>query len=389
VLGRQVFVYRAQNAKATELAEILGQIFQGGGTLSAGANAPGTLAPGLTPALVGSSAPTSGPGPDTGLPSIATGISVPPGNSVEIIADDVRNALVVLASPQEYKMVEAAVRQLDTVPLQVLIEASILEVTLNDDLSYGIEWFFKNNLGGNNEKTGRGLLDLGPAGLSPLAPSFSYTIIDSADQVRTVLNALAAESEINVLSTPSLMVLDNQRATINVGDEIPVPSRQSISNLDPDAPTVNEVQFRKTGITLNVTPRVNNSGLVTMEIAQEVATAIATTTSDIDAPTIQNRAIESVVAINSGETIVLGGLIQDTRTKRESGVPVLHKIPILGAAFGLKSHDQARTELLVLLTPRVVRNRQDARQVTEELKQKLRGLDFTRDRRALDGSESL
>ena len=122
----------------------------------------------------------------------------------------------------------------------------------------------------------------------------------------------------NVLSSPSLMVLDNQTAFINVGNEIPVPVRQSISNINPDSPTVNEIQFRQTGVTLTVTPRVNSSGLVTMEIKQEVSSAVSTTSSDIDAPTIQQRQIESTVAINSGETIVLGGLIQDTNTTRRA-----------------------------------------------------------------------
>jgi general secretion pathway protein D len=196
-------------------------------------------------------------------------------------------------------------------------------------------------------------------------------VVDNADQVRLALNLLAENSEVNVLSSPSLMVLDNQTATINVGDEIPVPARQSISNLDPVSPTVNEITFRQTGVTLSVTPRVNNSGLVTMEIQQEVASAAATTTSNIDAPTIQNRAIESVVAINSGDTIVLGGLMQNRQSVSEGGVPGLRRIPGLGKLFGSASHENSKTELLVLITPRVVRNRDDARSITEELRQKL------------------
>jgi general secretion pathway protein D len=167
------------------------------------------------------------------------------------------------------------------------------------------------------------------------------------------------------------MVLDNQKATINVGDEIPVPTRQSISNLDPSAPTVNEIAFRQTGLTLVVTPRVNNSGLVTMDIHQEVAAAVVTTTSSIDAPTIQNRLVESVVAVNSGETIVLGGMIADHKTKEDGGVPFLHRIPVIGKAFGQSSKTGTRTELLVLITPRVVRNNDEARQVTDEYRRKL------------------
>ncbi|HJR69382.1 MAG TPA: hypothetical protein VKA43_05040 [Gammaproteobacteria bacterium] len=301
----------------------------------------------------------------------ANGLALVDGGSLEIIADDVRNALVILATPEQYRMVESAVRKLDLVPLQVLIEARILEVALRDDLSYGVEWFFQNNDIGSGEGRSRGTLDTGSAGIAGLVPGFAYTIIDSADRVRFALNLLATESDVNILSSPSLMVLDNQTATINVGDEIPVPARQSVSNLDPISPTVNEITFRQTGITLTVTPRVSSSGLVTMEIRQEVATAAATTTSNIDAPTIQNRAIDSVVAINSGETIVLGGLMQTQQSKNESGVPGLRRIPGIGKLFGSTNNEDSRTELLVLITPRVVRNRDDVRTITEEFREKL------------------
>jgi general secretion pathway protein D len=352
--GQNLYVYEAQNAKAVELAEILGQIFRSG---AGGLPAP-ALAPGLTPVEI-----TSG----AALPA-ATGTPIAAATAVEIIADDRRNALVILATAQEYKMVETALRKLDVVPLQVLIEASILEVTLRDNMSLGVEWFFKNNF---SDKRGRGTLDLGSTGISALSPSFSYTIIDSADQVRAALNALSSVSEVNVLSAPALMVLDNQTAVINVGDEIPVPTRQSVGTVDATAPLVNEIQFRKTGVTLSVTPRVNASGLVTMDIRQEVSTAVATTTSELNSPTIQNRSIESVVAINSGDTIVLGGLIQDTQTETESGLPVLHKIPLIGKLFGQESEELLRTELVVLITPKVVRNRGEAQGVTEELRRKL------------------
>jgi len=257
------------------------------------------------------------------------------------------------------------------VPLQVLIEASIIEVTLNDNLDYGVEWFFNNELGSHE---GQGLLDLGAAGIGPLIPGFSYTIVNSANNVRFVLNALAEESEVNVLSSPSLMVLDNQTATIYVGDDIPVATRQSVSVITPDAPQINEIEFRQTGVTLEVTPRVNNSGLVTMEIRQSVSLAVDTTTSTLDSPTIQNRLIETVVAINSGETLILGGLIQETQTEAISGIPVLYKLPIIGPLFGATSNEVRRTELLVLLTPRVARDRGEARAISEEYRQKLKSV---------------
>ncbi|MDE0002123.1 MAG: type II secretion system secretin GspD [Rhodospirillaceae bacterium] len=361
--GRQLFVYPVQNATATELARILGTIFQEGPPQTQTGTAASGLAPGLTAVQIGAGAGVSAGG----------GLALSAGGAIEVIADDIRNALVVLASPQDYQIVVSAIRRLDTVPLQVLIEASILEVSLRDKLSFGVEWFFDNTLN-NGENPATGVFDGGSSGIGPLSPGFAYTIVDNADQVRFALNALATESEVNVLSAPSLMVLDNQEATINVGDEIPVPTRQSTSNLDPAAPTVNEIDFRQTGVTLTVRPRVNDSGLVTMDIRQEVATAAATTTSNLDAPTIQNRLIESVVAVNSGDTVVLGGLMQDQATASAGGVPLMRRIPLFGRLFSQTNDETLRTELVVLLTPRVVRNREDARQITDEFREKMREL---------------
>ena len=353
--GQNLYVYEVQNAKAVEIAKILSEVFSGKGQTEA---APPSLAPGTTPVEI------------TAVTETAIEEDAPP--PVEIIADDTRNALVILATAHDYRMIAAAIRKLDVVPLQVLIEASILEVTLAGDLDYGIEWFFSNQIG--RSRGGRGALDLGGAGVSALAPGFAYTIVNSAANVKVALNALESESEVNVLSAPSLMVLDNQTARINVGDEIPVPSRQSTSNITPGAPTVNEIRFRNTGITLEVTPRVNNSGLVTMEIRQEVSNAIRTTSSTINAPTIQKRQIKSTVAINSGQTIVLGGLIRNSETENASGVPVLQQIPALGKLFGNTSAKNRRTELVVLLTPRVVRNQDDAQKITDEFRKKLYSL---------------
>lgn len=390
-VGQRLYVYDVQNAKAVEIADILGNIFGSGSSTVSSRSA--DVAPGLEALEIGERAAntrTTTPNTNTAnrSGSVDGGVALPNSDTIEIIADDVRNALVVLATPQEYKMVEEAIKKLDVVPLQVLIEASILEVSLRDDLSYGVEWFFKNTIDGSKGRSGVSTLDLGDSGISALSPGFSFTVIDAADQVRVALNALENESDVNVLSSPSLMVLDNQTATINVGDEIPVPTRQSVSNIDATSPTVNEIQFRQTGVTLTVTPRVNSGGLVTMEIKQEVSNAVNTTSSDIDAPTIQQRQVESVVAINSGETIVLGGLIQNTETENEGGIPGLHKIPVLGKFFGQTSVENRRTELLVLITPRVVRNRNEARNITNEFRQKLRGLTPIKDNPAVPDKAS-
>lgn len=362
----RVYVYRVQNGKATDLAGVLGQIFMTGAASS------DPLADSVAPTM---QAVQLEGGAETMTPGFADSPFGTGADEIRIIPDTVNNALVVMATPQEYRQIADALRQLDVAPMQVIIEASIIEVSLNDDLEYGIEWFFKNDMAGSSEKEGRGLLDLAGAGIGPASPGFSYAVVDAADRVRGVVNLLASRSEVEVLSSPSLMVLGNQTATINVGEEVPVPSRQSVSNIDPDAPTVNEISYRDTGVILGVTPRVNAGGLVTMEIEQEVSNVGPTTTSGLDAPTFQQRKITSTVAVQSGSTIVLGGLIRGRDSDAEAGVPILYQMPVVGKLFGGTSQDTQRTELLVLITPRVVSDASSAADVAAELYKKLNYLD--------------
>jgi general secretion pathway protein D len=367
-MGQNLYVYDVQNAKATELADMLGHIF---GESPETYSDP-SLAPGTSPIEIANSQGIDDISPNSVSAVGTSGLSIDSINPIKIIADDTRNALVILSAPQDYKMIASAIQKLDVVPLQVLIEATILEVTLNDKLNYGVEWFFKNGV--DSTHTGQGQLAATDAAIGALAPGFSYTIVNTLGNVRVALNALEEESEIKVLSSPSLMVLDNQIATINVGDEIPIATRSSVSNLDATAPSVNEISYRATGVTLDVLPRVNNSGLVTMEIKQEVSQALETTVSNIDSPTIQQRQITSTVAINSGETIVLGGLIQDIESKAGTGIPILKNLPLIGKLFGTTNDTARRTELIVLITPHVVRNNNDARKITDEFRRKLRSL---------------
>lgn len=399
--GQRLYVYQVQNQRADELAQVLNNIFTDQESSTSQFTEP-ELAPGLEPTILDSTSQTDHVNhDDAGIDndheinkqqkrsssgsSVVTGdgITLPGTDSVKIISDDTNNSLVILASPSDYQMVETALRKLDITPLQVLIEASIIEVTLTDELSYGLEWFFKNETGIGN-KNGEARLDLGDAGLNALSPGFSYGIVDAAGAVRAVLNTLATESKVNVLSSPSLMVLDNHTATINVGDQVPILTSQSTSNLTADAQTVNQIEYRDTGVLMTVTPRVNASGLIIMDIKQEVTDVAETNSSGIDAPTFQQRSIESTISVNSGNTIVLGGLIRDNRANTEAGIPGLHNAPIIGPLFGNTSDTLRRTELVILLTPRAIRDDQDTWEVTNEFKQKLKDL-----RRTMEEDHSL
>ena len=376
---QRLFVYRLQNGKSEDIADLLSAAFGSGAESANSDYQGGQVAPSLaavqsTTASTSRSQPrgTSSAQGGNGRQSVA--LSIDGGAPVRAVADSVNNSLVILGTTRQYQVLLPALRDLDVAPMQVLIEASIVEVTLTDDLKYGVEWFFKNNFDVGSGVTGRGILDLGASGLGAFTPSFSYALVDNANGVRAVLNALSSRSKVNVLSSPSLMVLGNQTATINVGDQVPIPTRQSNSNVDPSAPTVNEITYRDTGVILNVSPRINSGGMVTMDVAQEVSDVGRTTSSGIDAPTFQQRKISSTVAVQSGKTVVLGGLIREQNNQASSGVPWLSEIPFLGTLFGATSNDAKRTELLVLITPRAVASTAEADAVTREFQSKLEGL---------------
>lgn len=406
---RRLYVYRVQNGRAADLAAVLTSIF--GGTESRSSiESTGDLAPGLKPVTITSRADelTTAQSDDTAaaaavqqglaqralqkvpqdsklVPSapeqrpvvarqqttsateaLADGTALSPEANIRIIADEINNSLVVMATPSEYRQVEDALERLDIVPLQVLIEATIAEVRLSDQLKYGVQWFFDS---GSTDVT---LSSVATGAVSSGFPGFSVLFANS--DVRVVLNALDSVTDVNVISTPQLLVLDNRTAELQVGDQVPVATQSAVSLVTPDAPVVNSIEFRDTGIVLRVTPRVNDSGLITLDIEQEVSDVIETTTSGIDSPTIQQRRLKTSVAVQSNNTIALGGLIRNRRSNKTDGVPVLSRIPILGLLFGSTDDKVDRTELLILIRPRIIRNQEDARKITDELKLRVRSL---------------
>jgi general secretion pathway protein D len=290
-------------------------------------------------------------------------LDLPP---VRVVADEQNNALVIFARPRDSRMVEEVIRKLDVVPLQVLIEATIAEVTLSDQLQYGLQFFLKDGASRLSLSTAGGAVPV------PVFPGFNYVL--AAGGAQAVLTALSSITDVNVVSAPQLLVVDHQTATLQVGDQVPVSVQQAQSLLTADAPIVNSIQFKDTGVILQVTPSVNSSGLVTLQIQQEVSDVAQTTTSSIDSPTIQQRRILSTVAVQDGKTVALGGLIRDNRTTTRSGIPFLSDIPIAGALFRTTKKSKNRTELLVMLTPRVIRNSKEARDATDELRNRLRAL---------------
>ena len=376
--GRRIFVYYVENGRATDLAGILSQVFSGG---SGGVSVPeASLAPGLTPVELGggpqtgagNGAPEGGAAESAGAAAdfrqggvgLSVGGLVQESGDIRIIADEANNALLILSTAAEFRMIESALKRLDLLPLQVMIEATIAEVELKDDLKYGLQWFFEEG------DVSVSLSNAADGAVNALFPGFNF--VADTSEARVVLSALSNITDVTIVSSPQLMVLDNQSARLQVGDEVPIATQSAVSVTDPDAPVVNSIQQRDTGVILEVTPRVNTGGLVVLEINQEVSTVEQTITSDIDSPTISQRKIQSTIAVQSGDTVALAGLIRDDTEESVIGIPLLSDIPILGNLFKTTQNISTRTELLVLITPRVVRNRSDAQKVTDELRNRLR-----------------
>lgn len=386
---KRLYVYPVQNTTASRLAELLNSIYAGGSSGSGGGSSrrDASVAPGMSPESIGSSSggatsafanTGSARQRNSGISSVNMGNGGVAGDEsmledVRVVADDENNSLMIYATGVQFRTITTALEQLDVVATQVIIEASILEVSLTDELRYGLEWTFKNGLG--NDYDGLGVLATAAEGPAAVVPGFSYTVTNSIGDISAVLNALSEQSLINVISTPSVMVLDNHEAYIHVGDQVPVFSAQTITD---GGRTTQSVEYRDTGVKLNVKPSVNAGGLVTMDIEQSV-----TDVGQIDSATGQRafleRNIMSRVAVRSNESVVLGGLIRENASNAESGLPILHQLPLIGPLFGSTTKEDRRTELLVIITPRALYNESELREVSEQMRAQIRHMELIED----------
>ena len=376
--GRRLYVYELENGKAQNIAMSLQEIFAtsyefrvsdrdsqiSGSDVFRSAEdmtrrlpEPGTQNNRSSNASQNAVIDSKAGGDDNGLVADGQGV-------IKIIADEDNNAILVLASQQDYRSIEAAIRRLDIAPRQVLIEATIAEVTLSNTLDYGVRWFLQNS--------GSELGFNAPVPANASGAGLAFAFFDQDSDLKAFFDMLATESSVKFLSTPQVMVLDNQTATIRVGDQIPVTTRSSQSTTNPDAPIVTEVQFRDTGTLLTVTPRINAGGQVILEISQEVS--LPGTEPAVGGGgnvSIAQRTINSSVIVQSGQTVVLGGLILENTNEGKSGIPGLMSIPWLGKLFSSTSQDVFRTELIVTVSPRVIENQRAMQQVTEELRKRM------------------
>ena len=384
--GSRFFVYQVRNGKAENLAQLVGDLFSSRRTTT---TAP-TLAPGSRPtelrsAPFGQAAPTPTTTTTTTTPAPAGATSatftIPgstgPGgtaNEVRVIADKDTNSLLILATPGDYEVIESAIRKLDVIPRQVLVEVMLAEVILRDELRLGLEYFIntRNNTSG---RLNLGGLPATPTGAVPVTGSSVLQLVNYVGtDVRAVLNALGQDGKAQVLASPQIMVLDNQKAQIKVGDRVSVQTSTQ-TGVSTGTGVVNSFQYLETGVLLAVTPRINSGGLVTLDVNQEVSSADFTTANAINPnPVVNSRSAQTTVVVASGESIVLGGLIREDTNRSSTGIPLLSKIPIIGAAFGAQGWKRDRTELVLVITPKIVSDSAQAREATEELRRKLPAL---------------
>ena len=390
--GMNYYTYAVQSGKAKDLAQILNATFQEGDSgLATSPVSPDqdvfqkgtsdTEGPADTERGTSSSASESGQDQGQGetgekgdksafgdaalpedekLDSASTG-----GKGVRITASPTNNTLVIRATARDYRKILAILRDIDSPGVQVEVNTMIVEVVLNDQLKYGVQAYFKGNDVSGGVFTGNSLV------LRPSFPGLNF-LLGSTSSSELVLDALSAVTNIRVVSSPSVIVLENQPATIKVGDQIPITTQQSVSTDTSNAPIVNSIEYRDSGVILQVIPRVNAAGLVTMQVAQELS-AVQSGAQTLT-PTISQRSVTSTVSVYSSQTIVLAGLISGQVSYGKKSVPIVNRVPLIGDLIGSTDSTARRNELVVFITPRVIRDSVDASIISQEIRTKMKHL---------------
>ena len=359
-LSPGVLVYRARNAGAEDLAKSLGD--SGDAAQSGSAAASSSPTAGAAPAISSITGGVPSPSLPGGPATVDQG-----GPAFSVSTNASQNAVIVRGNADQLAEARGLLEALDLPPPQVLIEAAIIEVTLDNDLQFGVNWR-------GIEDRFRGIFTEAPNGqVTSSFPGFALTYVNA--DIEVALNVLASITKVEVISRPSVVALNNEEAMLQVGDQVPIVTQTAISVTDPDAPIVNQTEYRDTGVILKVTPHVRAAGMVEIEVSQEVSQVARTTSSGIDSPTIQQRKLESRLLVPSGQAVALGGLISTSQTKTSNGIPLLMDIPLLGQLFRSDNTIVERTELIVLVTPRVLLDGPAAVEATDELRQVFRKLE--------------
>jgi len=407
--GTRFYVYNLQNQRAERVGPLLQQAFTGRATQPVCTSAP-TTAPGTPPGQIVSPpgftpqpATTVGTSPVTPAPGAAAAVGAAVGaaaaqtaraitgegagvvRNIQVVADKDQNTILIVATPSEYSIIEQALRKLDVPQRQVEIDVTIAEVTLTDDLNFGVDWVFRNAAPGGRGSGGN--INRAPA-FNPILPTsttgvglglnllqgFTYLINNAAypGGIQAALSLLDQYGNTRVVSNPHVAALDNQKATIKSGDRIPICSQTAVGGTNNTFTTT--AQYIDTGVLLQVTPHINAGGLVTLDIQAEVSNPSATQ-NPCDAPPIATRSVQTLVSVPSGRTMVMGGLISDTKANSSNGLQLVSRIPVLGGLFGKQELKNNRTELVLFVTPRVSDTTEDNEAILNDLRRRMQNLD--------------
>ena len=357
----QVFIYFVENGKAEEISDVLMKIYGDHSTKKSS----------RTPT------PRTRRSASQKTPAAKTDAATFIQGEIKIVTDETTNSIIVRSTPHDYNIIKKTIKKLDMIPKQVLIEVLIAEVTLGDKTKFGVEWALRGDsasIGGykGQDKTGIGL-ELGGLGTSlssDVASGFSY-LFDS-NRLQAFLLAQADDNRLNILSSPHILAADNKEARIEVGEEVPIVTSEYVPmEQETNTTTSRSIEYRNTGVILTVTPRINDKGLVAMDITQEVSEAAEVSEGGIQSPVISNRKAETSLVVQNGQTIIIGGLIKNQNENSVFGVPILSKIPGIRLLFSRSTKSGTKTELIILITPHVIENLDEANMVTEEIREKM------------------
>jgi general secretion pathway protein D len=380
--GARLFVYEVKYMKAGDLASQLGTVFDASVSSSGGGGS--QVSPGLTPVELGavSRDPSQISQPlatNSGGGAISTGSGE---SGIGISAIEESNALMVRASPAQWESIRRAIDRLDVMPAQVHIEAQVLEVALQGDLQYGVNWFLDNSVPAELAGTRPNNGSFGMVGGSvsqarnsngafsgPASTLLTFTRRNAA----AIVDLLDSNSDLRVLSTPSIFVRNNAEAQLNVGQNLAVESTSFNPGTGTGGGTINNVQYLQTATKLKVKPRIGGDGMVFLEIDQEISSP-----SDIEGasgnPNVNSRTVTTEAMVRDGDTVMLAGLISQVDSRSSSGLPALSRMPVVGGLFGRQGRSSNRTEVVVLITPRVVRSAEETRTLTDDYIQRFQGM---------------
>ncbi len=373
--GERAYTYTPKYSKASDMVESLSHLYMGAAK-EAREEREGKVAAATVPtSVVGTINPPIAPPPSGIKPPAAVqgGQSFLAAGGMRVAADDKRNIILIRATPADYRNILNYLDKLDVLPKQVLIEATIAQLTLTDDLNYGFEWYLRNKMqGGGTSQT----YTLNPTNTAQTlgvgsTQGLVYTFLSNSNNVQLLLNAFAQKGQLTVISTPRLMVLDNEEAAMQIGSDVPIISGQTASTSAETAVTVNtqSVQYRSTGIIVKIKPNINTEGILTLNIDVEDSETEPTSSSSINSPTFSTTTLSTVVVAGTGQSILLGGMMQDNINTTEMKVPLLGDIPIIGNFFKNTSKNKTKTELIILMTPTIITRTEDAARITDEMKQ--------------------